>query len=68
MKISKYTWLFPADNEYYIYHDAMDCGPTCLRMIVAHYDRLASPKPPKTSVSKPSAPAFLSLSGFKQKN
>ncbi|MDR0866261.1 MAG: hypothetical protein LBO74_15210, partial [Candidatus Symbiothrix sp.] len=25
--------LFPS----YIQHDAMDCGPTCLRMIAAHY-------------------------------
>lgn len=26
----------------YHQHDAMDCGPTCLRMIAAHYGRLFS--------------------------
>ena len=26
----------------YIQHDAMDCGPTCLRMIAAHYGRTHS--------------------------
>ena len=24
---------------YYIQHDSMDCGPTCLRMVAAHYGR-----------------------------
>jgi ABC-type bacteriocin/lantibiotic exporter with double-glycine peptidase domain len=26
----------------YLQHDAMDCGPTCLRMIAAHYGRIYS--------------------------
>ena len=26
----------------YIQHDAMDCGPTCLRMVAAHYGRVYS--------------------------
>jgi len=26
----------------YIQHDAMDCGPTCLRMVAAHYGRIFS--------------------------
>jgi ATP-binding cassette subfamily B protein len=26
----------------FIQHDAMDCGPTCLRMIAAHYGRIYS--------------------------
>ena len=25
-----------------IQHDAMDCGPTCLRMVSAHYGRMFS--------------------------
>ena len=25
--------------SFYYQHDAMDCGPTCLRMIAAFYDR-----------------------------
>jgi ATP-binding cassette subfamily B protein len=28
--------MFP----HYRQHDAMDCGPTCLRMIAAHYGRV----------------------------
>ena len=27
---------------YYLQHDAMDCGPTCLRMAAAHYGRVLS--------------------------
>ena len=29
---------FPHFNQ----HDTMDCGPTCLRMVAAHYGRLYS--------------------------
>jgi ATP-binding cassette subfamily B protein len=25
--------------SHFIQHDAMDCGPTCLRMVAAHYGR-----------------------------
>jgi ATP-binding cassette subfamily B protein len=27
---------------YYQQHDAMDCGPTCLRMVAKHYGRVFS--------------------------
>ena len=27
---------------HYLQHDAMDCGPTCLRMITAHYGKTFS--------------------------
>ena len=27
---------------HYLQHDAMDCGPTCLRMIAAHYGKVFS--------------------------
>jgi len=27
---------------HYSQHDAMDCGPTCLRMVAAHYGRVFS--------------------------
>ena len=37
-----YTKIAMMQFPIYTQHDAMDCGPTCLRMIAAHYGRIYS--------------------------